>query len=210
MAEELSLWQRVLFVDWYGVLNDDVFWSSILASPTHPFHERLSMACHWLFQKQGDLVNAWMRGQVDSREIITEIEVRLDRRCLPDYLYRRLREDCRRMRMNPTLLEALKQARRSSFVVLATDNMDCFANECHAIPSLDESFDEVLCSSTLGVLKSEDPEKFFGSWLEQHHLTFSQATLLDDSKLACEAFEKQGGQAILVRSPEEALEKMKG
>ena len=43
-----------------------------------------------------------------------------------EFLARRLDLDCRRMRVNVELFEALRLLRTEAAVVIATDNMDCF------------------------------------------------------------------------------------
>jgi FMN phosphatase YigB (HAD superfamily) len=58
-----------------------------------------------------------------------------------------------------------------------------------------ETFDELLCSSRLGVLKS-DPERFFAATLHRQGMTAADALLVDDFASNCAAFEQWGGRAM--------------
>ena len=78
--------------------------------------------------------------------------------------------------------------------------MDCFVAAARA--RRDIGFcDELLASSDLGVLKAEDPARFFGPWLDRHGLSFADAILVDDSPRNCVAFELYGGRAELSLDP---------
>ena len=203
----LPLWPRVLFVDWHGVLSRDIFWFSILNNRNHRFHSALDVATKKLFHERTSLVKAWMRGEADSASVIRSLEVPLDRRCKNDFLIRRLREDCGKMRVQSTLLRELASA--SSFVVLATDNMDCFIEQIHQQRDVSRTIDDVLCSSQLGVLKTENVREFFGPWLRAHHLSFENALLIDDTPSICKAFEASGGQAIRFDSIHQAVDQLR-
>jgi FMN phosphatase YigB (HAD superfamily) len=204
----LPLYPRVIFVDWYGVLSKDVFWSSILNNKKHPCHQQLKDAYEDLFTQDQALIS-WMKGDLTSKDIVQNLKVRLGQKYKADFLLRKLEADCRRMSINKRLVSALQTVRTDSFVVIATDNMDCFYSQVDCHPELRHGFDSVLCSSMLGVLKSESATKFFGPWLSQHHLSFSQALLLDDSEVNCRNFENAGGRSVLVTSVDTAIQTVK-
>lgn len=201
----LPLWKRVIFVDWNGVLSNDVFWSSIRKNPIHPYYERLTEACKRLFEDNYEIIRSWMRGEVSSHEIINYIDIDFDRRYKENFLIRRLHKDCRRMNCEDSLLEELQKCRNGSFVVLATDNMDCFHKEISSIRDLAGSFDGILCSSDIGLLKSDNVFGFFYPWLRAHNLNFSKSILIDDSEKTCFKFKEAGGSAILVKSLEDTI-----
>lgn len=113
------------------------------------------------------------------------------------------------MRPHDELVQELKRARRDCLVVLATDNMDCFYQRLDQIVDIGSAVDAVLCSSDLGLLKTDSIESFFGLWLKRHHLSFSNAVLLDDSESICAAFEAAGGTAIHVTGTADAIEKLR-
>lgn len=190
-----QLAERAVFVDWHGVLSHDPFWWTIIANTSHWFHERLSADVDELFADRRPLVDAWMRGRVNAAEVVKTLTGPRDRRCGEDYLLRRLWADCGRMRVREAVLDRLQRLPELTLLVIATDNMDCFAESVTRIPRL-RFFHGVLCSSDLGVLKAEDPERFFGPLVSAYGLEALDTLLLDDSKANCQAFEKWGGRAI--------------
>jgi hypothetical protein len=108
------------------------------------------------------------------------------------------------------LFEVLHRMRAEAMVVVATDNMDCFArvfeharNRRRRLNRARETLadwavicDDIICSSQAGALKSEDPQTFFGPWLAIHGVGFTDAVLIDDRADNCAAFTSQGGAAI--------------
>lgn len=192
----LPLKDSVIFVDWHGVLSDQLFWHTLLSNPSHPLYLRLQRATEQLFGSERDLVQAWMRGALGSVEIIEEFRLTLPKNYRSDYLHRRLMHECQRISPNSPLLETLQHYVNRSWLVLATDNMDCFSESLPSIPAIATTFDHVLCSSDMGVLKTDGVLAFFGPWLAAHELAFSQAVLIDDSPSTCDEFRRAGGTAI--------------
>jgi FMN phosphatase YigB (HAD superfamily) len=201
----LPLLSKVIFVDWNGVLCRDVFWSSIANNDKHPYHSQLNESRQRLFKERREVVGAWQRGEIPSEQVIGLLNINLDRRYRYDFLKRRLERDCKRMTTDLALLKELQEARSDCFVVLATDNVDCFFEQLDAKPEVRSTMDAVLCSSALGVLKSDNVVRFFKPWLDQHQLDFSDAVLLDDSAAICEEFRRAGGAAIVVTSIPETI-----
>jgi hypothetical protein len=111
------------------------------------------------------------------------------------------------MRVNVALFELLRTIKTHVLVVLATDNMDCFAitfnrargrrrNPTPASETLADwatICDDIISSSEVAALKAEEPRRFFGPWLSRHGLTFRDAALVDDRADNCEAFATCGG-----------------
>src|SRR2546430_9442110 len=120
------LWDRVIFVDWHGVLSRDPFWTSIRESVAHPLRPQLEVKLGEVFSNER-IAHDWMRGLLSSQQIIAGMEISLDRRFRQDFLMRRLDIDCARMRVNVELFETLRSLKSQVIIVLATDNMDCFA-----------------------------------------------------------------------------------
>jgi hypothetical protein len=172
---KVPLWRRVIFVDWHGVLSRDPFWMSILGS-NHPLKSRLEANLTQIFSRDVPTAHEWMRGQLSSAEVISAMDIELGRHYRDDFLHRRLDVDCRRMRVNVELFEILRVLRARALVVIATDNMDCFARAFDYVRSRARRStetartltdwaifcDDIVCSSDVGRLKSEDPEGFFG------------------------------------------------
>lgn len=213
----LPLWDKVIFVDWHGVLSRDPFWMSILNSPRHPLHRQLTESVEYLFGQNETLVRDWMRGDVKANDVIESMGIVLDKRYNSDYLSRRLVEDCRLMQTNGRLFQILQGAQNNgALIVLATDNMDCFyefirrvqsnrhkpvsnsENETQPITETVRLLYDILCSSERGILKNEDPLRFYGDWLSNHSLEFRNALLLDDLEKNCTAFRSVGGVALQI------------
>ena len=114
------------------------------------------------------------------------------------------------MKVNVGLFEVLRVMRAEAMVVIATDNMDCFARafeharsrrrrrtaDGETLADWAVICDDIICSSQAGALKSEDPQAFFGPWLALHGVGFADAVLIDDRADNCAAFTGQGGTAI--------------
>lgn len=196
----LPLYKRVIFVDWNGVLCNDVFWSSILNDQNHPLNPSLKKACANLFTNEFSFVESWMKGEISSNEVINSFKTILGNKYDKSYLQKTLYNDCRRMKLNNELLDILSKIRKETFVVLATDNMDCFYEQIVYRKDVHSRFDSLICSSVIGVLKSHQIKSFFKPWLDSHKLDFSNALLLDDSKSNCENFERLGGKSIHVKN----------
>ncbi|QDU06857.1 hypothetical protein [Gimesia aquarii] len=222
----LPLWNKVVFVDWHGVLSRDPFWISILQNPQHPLHQQLSGAVKCLFTQNEGLIHDWMRGNVKANKVIDSMEIVLDKRFHSDYLARRLVDDCRLMHSDARMHKILQEAQNGALIVLATDNMDCFFEQIQrvkcrrtsrhklnpvfkeALPTFASTvklFDDVLCSSKLGVLKREKPMRFFGDWLHKRSLDFQNALLLDDTEENCIAFRSAGGTALHITAKSKEL-----
>lgn len=197
---------RVVFVDWHGVLSEDPFWSSVLGGSDGKLRRALGGRLAEVFESE--LASTWMRGEASVDRIVAPVSGTLGRR-RDDFLQRRLLDDCLKMRVDAPLACCLQGVVRRAFLVLATDNTDDFESAFHRarvrpLPSdspqtfreLAPIFDDIVCSSATGVFKAEDPETFFGSWLDANGLGFEDALLIDDRHDNCAAFERCGGSAV--------------
>ncbi len=207
---QVPLSGRVIFCDWHGVLSRDPFWVSIRGSAAHPLHAQLEAGMAGVFASERGLANEWMTGLLSSDQVIAEMGIQLDRRFRDDFLGRRLDLDCSRMRVNAELFEVLRAMLAEAMVVIATDNMDCFARAFHnarhpqrrRVPPWETLADwaiicdDIICSSDVAALKADDPQAFFGPWLDRHGMGFPDAVLIDDRADNCAAFTACGGTAI--------------
>jgi hypothetical protein len=189
--EQVPLSRRVIFSDWHGVLSRDPFWVTIRCSATHLLHTQLEAGMAGVFASGQDTANEWMKGLLSSDQIIANMGIQLNRRFRDDFLARRLDLDCARMKVNVELFEILRTIRAEAIVVIATDNMDCFARAFTRAHQSRRRFqhgrqtladwavicDDIICSSEAGALKSEDPQTFFGPWLAAHGVEFADAVL---------------------------------
>ena len=196
----------IIFIDWHGVISITPFWASILCSNTHPLRGQLRDKLAEVFSHT-TYIHDWMRGAISAEEVIAHLNIRMDRRFRPDFLARRLHADCARMMVNTELLEALLMLAPKVPIVLATDNMECFARaivSARSRPSRRHPrkpelrdwagvFADFICSSGIGTLKAQDTRIFFGTVLSAYGLRFSDALLIDDRADNCEAFRRCGG-----------------
>lgn len=95
-AVQLTLSRWVIFVDWHGVLSSAPFWHTILWNERHPYHREIDHRTGELF-RDGQLIDAWMRGRITTAQVLEQVQVHLDRRAGQDFLARRLLADCRNM-----------------------------------------------------------------------------------------------------------------
>jgi|SRR6185312_3378004 len=189
----LPMKDRVIFVDWFGVLSNEVFWQKYLDNSTSKWHNKIAVIKDKIFSNKY-LVEEWMKGNYTYEDILNIIEPNLsvyEKKVLKNSV----NSYCSNLILNESLVAILKNASRSAFIVLATDNMDCFFNCLFALPQLG-LFDSILSSNNLGILKKEDPERFFGQWLKNHNIPFENAILVDDSILNCREFKKHGGSYL--------------
>jgi FMN phosphatase YigB (HAD superfamily) len=213
----LPFWNKVIFVDWHGVMSNSKCWNSIIYNKKHPLQESLFNAYSTLFMKEKDKVTAWMKGNLKSMDIIDDFNISSSDKRFKDinkYLNKKLESDCLNMTLNDGLVKILKHFSNKAFIVLATDNMDYFYKnviKCKkkiSSASVEDDltfhfvtyFDHVLCSSQIGVLKSENSDVFFGNWLKQYNLTFENALLIDDSEKNCMKFKERGGKAYRIKN----------
>ena len=209
MAVQPPLFPRTVFVDWHGVLSRDRIWSSIRDSHRHPLRGLLEQRVSAVLA-HGILSTQWMTGRLSTADIVGPVVTAAPERYGRDFLLRRVEEDCARMHVDEELIGALQTLRTQATVVVATDNMDCFAatfrghSAAHPPRHVATStlarhaalFDDLICSSDVGSLKARDPLGFFGGWLRVAGLTFVDSVLIDDRADNCEAFRRCGGRAV--------------
>lgn len=204
----------VLFVDWHGVLSHEPFWASVLRGADVRLRRSLEERLTQVFA--GELAATWMRGETSVEQIVEPLAHALGCR-RRDFLQRRLIEDCLRMEVDRQLAALLTELARTAYVVLATDNTADFEHafrRAHASRSpfarrpaqpeptpaslreLAPILDDIICSSARGTFKAEDPNGFFGAWLESSGMGFADAVLVDDREDNCLAFEAAGGRAV--------------
>lgn len=196
----LPLYRTAVFFDWHGVLCRDRFWHSILDAERHPAQVALQSFADELFSNE-QLVRAWMRGLVSLDEVLQGWPTH-HRRWNTRFLLRRAVRDCRRMQILPAMAARAHELSASCFVVVATDNMDCFADAARHHTGLNALFDDVICSSELGVLKRDDPRRFFSAFLNTIGGSLENSILVDDSLANCVAFSEAGGRVVHHREPE--------
>lgn len=187
--------ERVVFVDWHGVMSESRFWTSIRNHPAVTSQVDFDNALTGLFTSEA--VNDWMRGELTTRDIVSQFLVSDDDPALVEFFERQVIRECAASTTRRRLVQSLKSLRSSYHIVLATDNMDCFSAALPVRRDLMSVFDDYLTSAEIGVLKAEDPERFFLPWLEEHAIPVQASVLIDDRAKNCDRFTELGGQAIV-------------
>ncbi|WP_040801811.1 hypothetical protein [Nocardia higoensis] len=167
---------RVVFCDWHGVLSHSLYWRTITENADHPAYSILRDELSRLFATGNADGRDWMRRRLSTHEILTRVTEHHPHLDI-DNLCAQLADDITAMPVDQPLLHALARARDQAAIVLATDNITDFATAFHTHatmpgPTVDDvaatlraaatGFDALLCSSTLGVFKRDDPTEFFG------------------------------------------------
>lgn len=202
MTRRLQPWNRVLpvlprviFVDWHGVLSEARFWTSIRDHPVINTSIDFDRALDTIFTT--DVVDEWMRGHLSTRDVVARFLVGEDNPLLVAFLEQQVIRECAQSSTRRRLVQTLKTLKGTHHLVLATDNMDCFSAALPRRGDLRSVFDDYLTSTDVGVLKAEDPRRFFGPWLDDHQVHIQDALLVDDRPKNCDRFCELGGQAIV-------------
>ncbi|MFV0571730.1 MAG: hypothetical protein ACK5M1_04755 [Xanthomarina gelatinilytica] len=184
---------KVIFVDWHGVISNENFWHNKSKSENHYLNKIATEISERVFSDD-IIIEKWLRGEIDYQQIIHDFHSESSKHTKLK-IANRLLKYFHEIELNIKLLKTLSEYRNEAFIVMATDNMDCFFKSLPDFKYLG-LFDSVLSSNKLGVLKKEDPDVFFGEWLSAHSLNFSNAILIDDSIANCNRFTEKGGHAI--------------
>jgi FMN phosphatase YigB (HAD superfamily) len=171
---------HTIFLDWDGTLSVSRFWA-------HWAHIRPSdfEAIQAVWRDQPDLITSWMRGGLTAETYVDRLAAASGLSSAE--LLEGLSVSCQAMEfIDGSVLELLSRLRQTGVrVVIATDNMDAFRRWTVPALGLQNQFDDILDSYSLGALKKDqDPSgrsRFFGTYLDQHQLHPRQALLVDDS-----------------------------
>lgn len=173
---------KVLFVDWDGTLSNSKFWEQGNSPKLDPVI--VTEFTTFLFRDSKELIKAWMRGDVTSRDISDLIASQYDLE--PAVVYHELELSCRRMRLiDASTPDKISRIRRNGTkTVIATDNMDTFMKWTVPALKLESIFDGVLDSPTNGALKADITEgssQFFGHYFQQQGVKAEETALIDDN-----------------------------
>lgn len=176
---------KVVFLDWNGTLSDSKFWGH-LGNPLHPNSHLFPKIEKTLFVELKHLLKPWMRGDIVSEEVISNISstARLDY----DVVFQDFVDSCKNMKLTTSkIIELIKQIQNSGTkVVIATDNMDSFPRWTVPSLNLNKAFDDILDSYTLKAIKGDFTETgeslFFGDYLKSNAILPHETVLIDDSE----------------------------
>lgn len=198
---------KVVFIDWYGTLTSRLFFSKLKEEDPLLFEkidnkifDKDSM--HWHL--------AWARGILNQNDIaeIIEKEGIVDSKRMLEIFSENSREQ---KPDHLEIFEVIDRLRAKGIkVVLATDNWDVFCKYTIPALKLKKRFDEVISSSDISCLKRDingaGRLMFFEEYLKNHHFSYAEAVLIDDSQINYEACQKCGLPFRQVNSTIETLE----
>lgn len=177
----------IVFLDWDGTLCFSRFWETA---------KQRTIIDDVLFRQNKPMVLEWMRGKYTSEEIHDFLEK--EARVSPADIWKEFVRGCETMGFDTRLRERVKNLRKKAKVVLVTGNMDCFSRFTVPALGLKEVFDDVVNSSELGYLKTENEGKTFLDILAKYKVGIQESILVEDSENTCKVFEKIGGRAYRV------------
>lgn len=195
-----GLRDSIIFIDWDGTLSTGRFWER---SPA-----LFEKAQKIFFQNNNHLVVEWMLGKKTSEDICqwlaqkTSVEY--------ETFLNGLIESCEKMEMLEEAAETIACLKRDAFVVLATDNMDCFNRFTAPAKRLNEIFDEVINSSFTGRMKNDEDGRTFTEYARSKSIPPTRCYLIDDSRKTCDLFNAIGGTAFHVNGKEHAIGCLRG
>lgn len=188
--------KSIVFLDWNGTLCWSRFWESLRSegSPEYAWGQKIEQL---LFAKNQTLINDWMRGSISSEQVNAFLSQKLD--VNPERLWKIFVKNCEQMKFDDQLRRQIKQLKKYSYVVLATDNMDCFSRFTVPALGLEKIFDRILNSFDLGYHKTENNGETFLMCSRLFNVPLKNAFLVDDSVKSCKYFNALGGKSYLVQ-----------
>jgi len=202
--------QRILFVDFNGVISYDPFWAS-LRNPQHRLHQYFELIEQLFFKGENKIqgfIDEWMLGRYTSEDVH---RILADRIGAPyEELLAVFFEDAKKLDISKRILEGVSALKKDWYCILRTDNMDTFHRfTLPASPHLSEVFDEVHNSYLLGLLKKTNNGIYFVDTVAGFGVNFGQCVLIDDSNSTCKLFQSLGGIAYCTQNEDEVLAALK-
>lgn len=198
---------KALFIDWNKTLSNSHFWFQ-LENKNHVYNNYHEIIINWLFEKNVDLINPWMRGSFTAKQLCERIakENNLNQKIV----YDTLKESCENMSLcSVKTIDLVTKIRNKGIkVVIATDNMDTFRDFTIKGMELEKYFDNFLISCELKVLKYDTKEQeipFFDKFLKSNNWSYSDVVLIDDSEDKTGIYDKLGFKIMLVKEQSDLL-----
>mgnify|MGYP000931503602 CR=1 FL=1 len=180
-----SINKKVIFLDWNGTLSNSFFWEHMRNSQNQAVKGLYERWDHALFTKSKDYIQNWMRGRNTTESVLKDIA----KETATEYenILAEFVKGCQSMAfVSPKVPEIIKNLRHKGFyIVIATNNMDCF--DRWTVPSmrLDKVFDEILNSYYLKGLKHDENDigesLFFKEFFAHRDVLPRDCVFIDDS-----------------------------
>jgi FMN phosphatase YigB (HAD superfamily) len=187
--------QKVLFVDFNGVISYDPFWKSMtdLKHPLHAYYEQIEELLFRGENKIEGLIDDWMLGKHTSEDVHHIIADRL--KAPYQEIFNVFCEDCKHLDISKPILQGIQALRKDYYCILRTDNMDTLHRfTLPANPHLAKAFDEVHSSYLLHQMKKTDGGKYFITTVSDLGVEMKNCVFIDDGKSNIALFESIGGK----------------
>lgn len=203
---------KAVFLDWNGTLSDSFFWEHMRTSDDSEVLELYNLWDNALFNKSKEYIQDWMRGSFTTEEVLSEIANETDteyKKVLREFI-----KGCESMEYVsdeiPSIVDTLKRV--GYYVVIATNNMDCFTRWTIPFMKLDKLFDEILNSYYLKGLK-HDTQKgesvFFKRFFEEYNVSPQNCIFFDDSTDKEGYITSLGIEYIQIKNSEDLMKRLK-
>lgn len=199
--------RRAVALDFGGVLQSGgEFWDKARARGDETGRQ-LEAGMQLIWHADKTISNAWMRGEIDARQVLLRMGIDLAMPGLEDRLLRELDASIAALPVDAGVERLVRAWRENVVVVLATDNTREFkqvflnaqagGGEDATLAGIAPLLDAIICSASEGCLKADPPPGvFFRSWAGQHALDPGDILLIDDREDNCAAWRQAGGDTV--------------
>ncbi len=201
---------KTVFIDWDGTLSSSKFWERWSIDPKH--QPKYNMIQKVLFQNADNLVQSWMLGYCSTTSVVSYLANTTG--LSYGELIKELRYSCEHMKfIDKSAIDIIQDIRKKGIkVVLATDNMDTFRHWTMPALDINDLFDGVLISDSIGALKSQCDDNgtslFFHHYISQNNHQPGETVLIDNS-VNNKVIEKFGIDFMHVDSEHSLIDRLK-
>lgn len=168
---------------------------------------QLEAGMQFVWRTDKTISDAWMRGKIDTRQVLARMGIDLARPGIEDRLLQELDASIAALPVDAGLVQLVSAWRARAIVVLATDNVRAFQTVFRqaqtgeggglTLAGIAPLFDGIICSASEGCLKSDPPAGgFFRSWAARNALAPGDILLVDDREANCAAWRQADGAAV--------------
>jgi FMN phosphatase YigB (HAD superfamily) len=165
-----------------------------------------------LFNKPKEYIQDWMRGSFTTEEVLREIANETNTEF--EKVLSEFTKGCESMEYVsdeiPNIVDTLKK--KGYYIVVATNNMDCFTRWTVPFMELEKLFDEILNSYYLRGLKHDTKNGksvFFKKFFEEYNVTPQNCIFLDDSTDKEGYIASLGVKYVQIKNSEDLLKRLK-
>jgi len=203
---------KVVFLDWNGTLSNSFFWEHMRTSEDSEVLMLYNLWDNALFNKPKEYVQDWMRGKFSTEDVLRKIAHETNTGY--EKVFREFIKGCESMEYVsddiPCTIETLK--RNGYYVVIATNNMDCFTRWTVPFMKLDKLFDDVLNSYYLKGLKHDTENGisvFFKKFFEKYDIAPKECIFFDDSTDKEGYIASLGIEYVQIENSEDLMKRLK-